>query len=51
VNLDGWIQVGEGGVSAKRGFILPIPDLGDVNPKLIIAQAKQEMREVIHMLE
>jgi len=26
-------------------------DLKDINPKLIIAQAKQEMSEVIHMLE
>lgn len=26
-------------------------DLGDVNPKLIIAQAKQEIGEVIHLLE
>ena len=26
-------------------------DLGDINPMLIIAQAKQEMREVIHLLE
>lgn len=26
-------------------------ELGDVNPKLIIAQAKQEMSEVIHLLE
>ncbi len=26
-------------------------DLGDINPKLIIAQAKQEMGEVIHLLE
>lgn len=26
-------------------------ELGDINPKLIIAQAKQEMNEVIHLLE
>lgn len=26
-------------------------DLGDVNPKLIIAQAKQEMSEMIHLLD
>ena len=26
-------------------------ELGDINPKLIIAQAKQEMSEVVHLLE
>jgi hypothetical protein len=26
-------------------------NLGDVNPLLVVAQAKQEMSEVIHLLE